>query len=287
MAVQKDYLFDDLFVYQDPALYTFGTDAVLLAAFADVRRDSIGMELCAGNGVISLLLAGKKKVRSITAVELQPPCAALAVASVRDNRLDGVITVLEGDLKALPPPEKPLDFVVVNPPYRRTDSGYQSKADCRRASNCELFCTLGDVVSAAANQLKYGGDFYCCHRPDRLCDLLVALRSHDLEPKLLTLVQSRQNEAPFLLLCHAKKRSRPGMRISAPLILYTDAPGAECTPKAARIYASGSFSPKRARTTADPNKHPAAAGTNGMLAGEHRPVSPLSDGSEDMGISRE
>ncbi len=287
MTIQKDILSDDLFVYQDPSLYTFGTDAVLLAAFTNLRPNSIGMELCAGNGVISLLLARRKKPLCITAVEIQSACADLAIASVRDNRLDHIITVVKTDLKTLPPPEKLLDFVVANPPYRRADSGYQSNKDCRRASNCEVFCTLDDVVKTASKQLKYGGDFYCCHRPERLCDLFFSLRAHDMEPKLLTFVQSRQNESPFLVLCHAKKRSRPGMRISAPLVLYTDAPGAICTPECAQIYAEGSFSPKSARTTADPSKHPAAAGTNGMLAGEHRPASPRASDSDKTGISRE
>ena len=287
MSIQKDILSDDLFVYQDPELYTFGTDAVLLAAFACPRTDSIGMELCAGNGVISLLMAKRKPLRHITAVEIQPLCADLARASVRDNGLEEKITVTEADLKELPLPEKALDFVVVNPPYRRSDSGYQSKADCRRASNCEILCTLDDVVSVSSARLKYGGDFYCCHRPERLCDLLFSLRSHDLEPKLLTFIHSREKEPPFLVLCHAKKRSRPGLRIAAPFILYTDAPGAECTPEAKRVYDTGSFSPKRARTTAEPSKQPAAAGTNGMLEGEHLPVSPRASDSADLGTSRE
>lgn len=232
MEIQKITLDNDLFVYQDPSLYAFGTDALLLAAFSAVRPNSVGVELCAGNGVISLLVSRRRSAGHITAVEIQPTCARLAADSVKDNRLTDRITVLEADLKTLPARSTGADFVIANPPYRRENSGFVSPRDSRAISNSEVLCTLDDVVLAAEKQLKFGGDFYCCHRSDRLCDLLFSLRSHTLEPKTITFVHSRQNDPPYLVLCHAKKGSRPDVCITAPLILYTDAPGTHYTPEA-------------------------------------------------------
>ncbi len=44
---------------QDPKSFCFGMDAVLISHFADVRRNEKVMDLCSGNGVIPILMAGK------------------------------------------------------------------------------------------------------------------------------------------------------------------------------------------------------------------------------------
>ena len=241
MDIRKDYLFDNVFVYQNPSLYAFGTDAVLLAAFTRIRPGSVGMELCAGNGVISLMLAKRKKPSHITAVEIQEACADLAKMSVTENALEGIVTVLNADLKTLSPPHRKLDFVVVNPPYRKENAGFKSVEDSRRVSNAEVLCTLDDVVKTASLQLKYAGDFYCCHRPERLCDLFCSLRSFGMEPKRLVMVHPRPDTPPHLILCHAKKYSRPGLRVLSPLILLQDATGDVLSPQVQKIYKTGFF----------------------------------------------
>ena len=70
--------------------------------------------------------------------------------------------------------------------------------------------------------MKYGGSFFCVHRPDRLVDLFCALRSADLEPKELVTVHSYAGEAPKLILCRARKCAAPSLIVAKPLVLYPD-----------------------------------------------------------------
>lgn len=51
---------------QDPKLFCFGIDAVLLSDYAKVKRGERAVDLCTGNGVIPILLEAKI-MESITA----------------------------------------------------------------------------------------------------------------------------------------------------------------------------------------------------------------------------
>ena len=57
------------------------------------------------------------------------------------------------------------------------------------------------------------------HKPERLTDLLTALRTHGVEPKRLRPVVRRAGDAPSLLLAEGRRGGRPGLSIEAPLIL--------------------------------------------------------------------
>lgn len=77
------------------------------------------------------------------------------------------------------------------------------KAACRealRAARAETHCTLEDVCTAAAYLLRWGGSFCLVHKPERLADLLEALRAAALEPKRLRFVCSGAEDAPSLVL---------------------------------------------------------------------------------------
>lgn len=77
----------------------------------------------------------------------------------------------------------------------------------------EAFCTLEQLCATAGYLVKNGGRFALCHRPERLTDLLCSLRSHDLEPKRLTLLSHSPKHAPSLLLVEAVKQGRPGVEV--------------------------------------------------------------------------
>ena len=84
------------------------------------------------------------------------------------------------------------------------------------------------MCNAAAWLLQYGGRFCLCQRPERLTDVLLAMRQAGLEPKRLRWVQQRPEKAPWLFLVEGKAGARPGLTVEPPLIVesadgsYTD-----------------------------------------------------------------
>ena len=196
----------------------FGADALFLARFASPRPGERVVDLGTGCGILPVLLLRDSAAAHVTGVEIQPAAAALARRSVARSGLDGRAAVLCAswtDLDGLLPREG-FHLVVCNPPYFPPGSGRESASPAARLARHEQPGTLDEVVAAASRLLRFGGRFCLCHRPERLADVVAALRRRGLEPKRLLTVQGAAASAPWLLLLEAKKGGKPGLRWEPP-----------------------------------------------------------------------
>ena len=202
--------------------HTFGTDALLLADFAEARSGERVCELGTGCGIIPLLLHRSSPAPLIDAVECAADAVALARHNVVQNGLQAHIMIHEQDWRSLTLPRGAYDRVICNPPYFQENSGKAALSPSRRLARQEQGDTLTTVVTAAAYLLRNGGHFVLCHRPERLAEVLERLRTHRLEPKRLQLVHARADLPPFLLLCDAVLNAKPSLRVLPPLILESE-----------------------------------------------------------------
>lgn len=202
---------------------TFGADAVLLASFSAPFARGRSCDLGTGSGIIPLLWELPNGA-AVDAVDCCETAVAVARAAVQQNELGGCITVWHQDWKNLELPRGTYDCVVCNPPYFAKNSGKVSASPARRLARHEGENTLSDVVAAASALLKRGAHFCFCHRPERLADVLFALREHGLEPKRLRWVHAKSDSAPFLFLCDAVKGGKPSLSVLPPLFIE------ECEP---------------------------------------------------------
>ena len=99
-----------------------------------------------------------------------------------------------------------------------------------------MACTIEDVCLSAAGLLKYGGSLFLCHRVERMCDVIEAMREAGLEPKRMRLVQQRAEKPAKLFLLEGKKGGRPGL-VMEPVLLIEDETGAY-SGEMKRIYGS-------------------------------------------------
>lgn len=210
-------LFDGYGVFTAPP-HTFGADALRLADFVPQGISRI-CEFGTGCGVIAVILAARDAAATVTALDLQPEATALAARAVTHNKLDGRITVLTADWRETPLEAASFDAVVCNPPYFSATLDKQSPDPSRRLARHEDSPqALAELCRAAARVLRHGGRFFLCHRPERLADLVTALRDAKLEPKRLQLVQHNATTSPYLLLCEARKGGKPGMTVEPTLM---------------------------------------------------------------------
>lgn len=226
---------------------TLSTDAYLLSAFARPAPRGVAVELGTGTGIVSLLSAAKGRFSHIHAVEIQPDFADLARRNVTLNGLGNKITVHGLDLRQLRPERLggEVEAVLANPPYMRTDSGKRNDDDYQYIARHEVCGDLSDFCAAAARLLKHGGRFTCVYLPERLTDLMAALRERRLEPKRMVLVHADEKSEPSSVLIEARKGGAPGMRILPPLLLHESGWDGKVSrplsPRAARIYETMSF----------------------------------------------
>jgi len=202
--------------------HKFGTDAFLLSHFARVRRKDLACDLCTGCGIVALLWFRDREQgpRQAYCVEIQPKAVEQLKITVEKNALQDRVIPIQGDLTCLSlPPAGQFDLVTCNPPYKAAATGILSETGSDQLARHETACSIYDVCAAAARLLKFGGRFCLCQRPERLPDVLEAMRQNGLEPKRLRFVQQREGSAPWLFLAEGKRGSRPFLQVEAPLII--------------------------------------------------------------------
>lgn len=205
--------------------HRFGTDAFLLAYYAGIRSTSIVCDLCTGCGIIPLIFCKNANPKLIYAMDIQEEAIALLRKTVEENSLQNIVKPLLCDLRNIPQDVlkyESVDIVTANPPYMTGGSGFVKESEAQAIARHELMCTVEDVCSAAAKLLKYGGFLKMCHRPERLGDVICAMRANKIEPKSVTFVFNSINDKPWLFLVSGKKGANSGMIIEKPMILRND-----------------------------------------------------------------
>ena len=202
-------------------IHTFGTDAVLLSYFCRTHKYDKICEFGTGCGIISLLISKDNFFEKIDALDIQADAIELINKSIELNDLNEKINAINIDLKEYNKNEY-YDIVVCNPPYKIMNTGLLNKDKGAQIARHEVMCTIEDITKKASQILKFGGRLYLCHKPERLCDIITAMKNAKIEPKVLTLVQQRNSIDPWLMLIEGKKGGKPGITIGKNLVIEND-----------------------------------------------------------------
>ncbi|MBR5459455.1 MAG: methyltransferase [Clostridia bacterium] len=227
MEKRLDKINESVSLYQYTEGFSYGTDAVLVSAFCRVKKGQVGAELGTGTGIIPTLLCHHKNPSKIFAFEIQEDYVALARENAELNGFSDRIEVIHENVRDITPSYlrpygvEAVDFVVSNPPYMKQTSGALGLSDRKMVARHEMHSDISDFARAGANLLKNGGDMYIVYRPDRLCDLICALRENSLEPKEMIFVKSFEGTEPCLVLVRAKKCAESSLKLSE-LIIYRE-----------------------------------------------------------------
>ncbi|HPZ00097.1 MAG TPA: methyltransferase domain-containing protein [Clostridiales bacterium] len=205
----------------------FGTDAMLLADFAEPHRNDSVLDLGCGCGIIPLLFLRNGILGDLYGLDIQPTAIeqfkrSLELTAQTEDAADvSKVHPVLADLRSLPP-EVPLGHfrvVTMNPPYKPVDTGILSENHADKLARHETTCTLQDACQAASSLLQFGGRFCMCLRPERLADAMVAFRHADLEPKRLRFVQKKADTKPWLFLLEGRRGGKPFLNVLPPLLI--------------------------------------------------------------------
>lgn len=210
--------------------YRFSVDAVLLAEFARPWIGRTVVEFGTGCGIVSLLMGVLAPQARIFAIEIQQALAGLASKNVAINDLTDRITVRCCDLKAVSSAdfEPVVDCVVCNPPYYPLGAGRLNPNDQRAQARHELRANLGDIIAAARRTIKKSGSLIMIYPAERTGEVLSAMHTGGIEPKVLQCVHDAVGSDAQMVLVRGRLGVGTGMRVCAPLILNaTDAPSVD------------------------------------------------------------
>lgn len=218
--------------------HTFGTDAVILSHFANIKARDRALDMGTGCGIIPFLWLRNKKINNVFCLDIQKNAYEQVCFSIKENGLENRITPYNCDLREVDKYFRAEEFslVTVNPPYKPVGTGIESISESARLARHEVCCNIEDAVKAGAYLLKFDGRFCMCHRPERLADTFEIMRKYRLEPKRLRFVQDRAGEQPFLFLVQGQKGAKPFLRVEPQLIVKKE--NGKFTDEMIKIYGS-------------------------------------------------
>lgn len=193
-----------------PGAFPLSTDSVALAGFARLPKNARVLDLGAGCGTLGLLLCASHPDCAVTGVELDENAHRMAEENSARNGLFSRLSSICGDIRSIPSFLAPGSFhcCVSNPPYFPGGPAAAAAPTARR----EDCCTLSDLFRSAAWALRYGGDFFLVHRPERLGEIFIRAGEVKLEPKRLCLLRHRAGGAVTLVLVQCRKGAKPGLK---------------------------------------------------------------------------
>ena len=183
-------LFNGFTLALSPGAFPLSTDSMVLADFVRLRPNVGVLDLGSGCGTLGLLLCAKNESCTVTGTS-------------------SIWLLTFPYLRLLPSEIVPGSFscCVSNPPY--FSGGFASAA--HPLARQEQTCTLRDVFAAASKSLRFGGDFFLVHKPERLGELCALGAEFDLIPKVLRLVRHTSGGSVSLLLLQMRKGAKQGL----------------------------------------------------------------------------
>ncbi len=237
----EESLFGGAMVCRQPGNgYRYSVDSVLLGHFISPGTTDTILDLGAGCGIVSLILAYRFPGIRLFSLELQSELARLCRENIKANRLEGRVVAIEGDLRCI---EKhcaagSLSWVVSNPPFWRTSSGRVSMTEQEALARHEISADLLSVARAAAYVLKKKGRAAFVYPAARLTSLFTCLRTAGLEPRRIQAVHAHPGSTAKIVLVEAIKDGGEDARILPPFYIHQTA-GGGYTPEMAACYQWG------------------------------------------------
>ena len=192
-----------------PGAFPLSTDSMALAAFVRLPHNARVLDLGSGCGTLGMLLCAKDSGCSVTGIELDETAHQAALHNSEKNGLQDRLASICGDLTGIAELVSLGSFqiCVSNPPY--FTAGFLSRST--PLARHEQACTLDDLMKSAAFALKFGGDFYLVHKPERLAEIFSAACKYSLEPKRLCLLHHKEGGPVSLVLVQCRKGAKPGL----------------------------------------------------------------------------
>ena len=187
--------------------FPLSTDSMVLAHFARLPRQARVLDLGSGCGTLGLLLCANDPGCSVTGLEIDPAAHAVAQQNIERNGLSDRMESICADLRSFTGSGFPV--CISNPPYFSGGPASTRHPTARREDTCQP----EELFEAAAKALRYGGDFFLVHKPERLAQLIGCGAKQGLEAKRLLLLRHKQERDISLIFLSFRKGGKPGLII--------------------------------------------------------------------------
>ena len=211
-------------IYQNSSFFSFSLDSIILANYSTIRiRDKKIVDFCTGNAVVPIILT-RRCDKLIDCVEIQKKIYDLAVKSIKLNKLEDRINIINDDVKKFSMKHlNEYDLVLCNPPYfKNLENSSKNLSVEKMIARHEICINLDEVCHSANLILKDNGTFSMIHRTERLIDVILCMKNNNIEPKRIMFIHEKKDLPSNMFLVEGQKNGKSGLKIDKPYILYNE-----------------------------------------------------------------
>ena len=207
--------------------FTYGTDSILLAYFANVKKNSKVCDLGAGNGILSMLLYARESSILVDAVEIDALQADRIKRSAMLNNIQDKIKTYNADFRKISEVLQPAsyDMVISNPPY------YEMRGDSART---QITANFKDLAKSAGFLLKNRGRLVTMCPAMSMFKMSNVMQEEKFSISRLRFVVSKAGKKPYLALIEGRFNTNSECIIEPTLTVLDE--GGNYTTEAQHIY---------------------------------------------------
>ena len=217
--------YKNLKIIQDNDMFNFSLDSVLLPNFVTLNKKTKNiLDIGCGNAPIPLILSTKTSAK-ITGVEIQKEVYDLAIESVKLNKKEDQIHILNKDINDYynEIETDSFDVITCNPPFfKYKDTSNINKNDYKTIARHEVKLNLSQLFLIAKKLLKNNGIIAIVHRPERFVEVIDEMRKNNIEPKRAQFVYPKKDLEANIMLIEGSKNGKPGLKILPPLYSHNE-----------------------------------------------------------------
>ena len=202
-----EYLHGGITLHLPPEGFPLRTDSILLAHFVKLPKNARVLDLGSGCGTLGLQLCARHPSCTVTGIEIDERAHTAALDNIHRNGMEDRLDSICADLRTFAFDPGRYQVVISNPPYFSGGLSSTTHATARQ-DDC---CPPEALFAAAGRAVKFGGDVYVVHKPEKLAQLIACAAANKLEAKDLRLIRHKEGGPVTLILLRFRKGGKPGL----------------------------------------------------------------------------
>lgn len=214
--MKAPFQFKQFSIYDCDCAQKVGTDSILLGSWIKAKSPKSILDIGAGSGLLSLMLAQKYPQAKITCIEIDEKAARQCQENIDNSTFENPFEVIRGDFLKHEFVEK-FDLIISNPPY--FDEGVKSIVKSRKTARHDDFLPFDEFIKKSLVLLEDEGAFYMILPAEKIEKLERVLNSEPYNLSKCCFVSSFENQTSKLVLIKVSAREKTS---NETLIIYEE-----------------------------------------------------------------
>src|SRR5699024_5230428 len=186
--------FKEFTIHQDKSAMKVGTDGVLLGAWTEIPTSlNSVLDICAGTGLIALMLAQRTTAEVIDAVEIEPNAYEQCVENFENSIWNDRLFCYHADfIEFAEEIDDKYDLIVCNPPYFKNSDKKNNISAERKTARFNSSLSFENLIKGVSALLSENGKFSVIIPFENQEEFIKSAESYHLFCHRITLVKGHK-----------------------------------------------------------------------------------------------